>query len=137
MARWNKRPAGYGWDRLRGAAGPEQSRNASIAVPIVAERQRFPDFAAINNAALPVLPALVARWLPTDANRAASGWPETRAEWTVVLDPSASTCGRARWADFALEDARGGDPVSLAAYLSHQSQCDAARVLAKMLGVPS
>ena len=40
-------------------------------------------------------------------------------------------------ADFALADVRGGDPVSLAAYLSGRSQSDAARALADMLGVLS
>ena len=136
MARWNKRPAGYGWDRLRGAAGPEQSRNASIAVPIVAERQRFPDFAAINNAALPVLPALVARWLP-DGRQQGCEWV-ARNPRRVDRRPGSFRVNlrTGRWADFALADVRGGDPVSLAAYLSHQSQCDAARALAKMLGVP-
>jgi hypothetical protein len=39
-----------------------------------------------------------------------------------------------RWADFAV-DARGGDPISLAAYLWGLSQSEAARRLALMLGV--
>jgi hypothetical protein len=39
-----------------------------------------------------------------------------------------------RWADFATGD-RGGDPVSLAAYLSNLKQCEAAEKLAGMLGV--
>jgi hypothetical protein len=39
-----------------------------------------------------------------------------------------------RWADFATGDA-GGDPVSLAAYLSGTGQAEAARALADMLGV--
>jgi len=37
-----------------------------------------------------------------------------------------------RWADFATGD-KGGDPVSLAAYLFNLSQADAARRLAAML----
>ena len=40
-----------------------------------------------------------------------------------------------KWADFATVD-RGGDLVSLAAYLSGLSQVEAARELADMLGVP-
>ncbi len=40
-----------------------------------------------------------------------------------------------RWADFALSDARGGDPISLAAYLFDLSQVEAARKLAEMLRV--
>ena len=39
-----------------------------------------------------------------------------------------------RWADFATGD-RGGDPVSLAAYLHGLGQYKAARKLAEMLGV--
>ena len=35
-----------------------------------------------------------------------------------------------QWADFTLADARGGDPISLAAYLSGASQAEAARALA-------
>ena len=39
-----------------------------------------------------------------------------------------------RWADFATGD-KGGDPVSLAAYIFSTSQSDAARTLAAVLGV--
>jgi hypothetical protein len=39
-----------------------------------------------------------------------------------------------KWADFAVGD-KGGDPVSLAAYLFDTSQADAARTLAGALGV--
>lgn len=39
-----------------------------------------------------------------------------------------------RWADFATTD-RGGDPVSLAAFLFSLSQAEAASRLASMLGV--
>ena len=39
-----------------------------------------------------------------------------------------------RWADFATGD-RGGDPVSLAAYLFNISQAEAARRIAAMLGL--
>ena len=39
-----------------------------------------------------------------------------------------------KWADFAC-DARGGDPVSLSAYLSGLSQTEAARRLSTMLGM--
>ena len=41
-----------------------------------------------------------------------------------------------RWADFASGD-RGGDPISLAAYLHGKSQVEAARDLAEALGVRS
>ena len=92
------------------------------------------DFARINNAALPALPALVVRWLP--------GGRHMGREY-VALNPNRAdrrpgsfrintTTGR--WCDFAIGD-RGGDPVSLAAYLFNLSQADAARRLADMLHV--
>lgn len=92
------------------------------------------DFAAVNRAALAVLPRLLARWLP-------DGRVEG-AEW-VALNPKRDdrrpgsfriNLKTGRWADFAI-DAKGGDPISLAAYLSGKSQGDAARNLATMLGV--
>ena len=39
-----------------------------------------------------------------------------------------------KWADFATGD-QGGDPVSLVAYLADVSQGEAARLLARMLGI--
>jgi len=39
-----------------------------------------------------------------------------------------------KWADFAT-DARGGDAISLRAYLEGMSQIEAARILADELGV--
>jgi hypothetical protein len=39
-----------------------------------------------------------------------------------------------RWSDFAT-NARGGDVVSLAAYLAHLNQAQAAEKLAGMLGI--
>ena len=117
--------------------GDKQSGNATVAFCTVAERRGFPDFAAINNAALPVLPALVVRWLP-DGRRQGCEWV-ARNPCRVDRRPGSFRVNlqTGRWADFALEDVRGGDPVSLAAYLSGQSQSDAARALADMLGVSS
>ena len=80
------------------------------------------------------LAALLARWLP-----------DGRLEGFeyVALNPTradrrpgsfrVNVC-TGRWADFAT-GARGGDPVSLAAYLSDLSQVEAARELAGMLGL--
>jgi hypothetical protein len=93
-----------------------------------------PDFARVNAAALPALPALLERWLP-DGRRHG---PEY-----VALNPTRAdrhlgsfrvNLRSGRWADFATGD-RGGDPVSLAAYLFGLSQAEAARRLADMLGV--
>jgi putative DNA primase/helicase len=90
------------------------------------------DFEAVAAAALPHLPALVARWLP-------GGRLEGR-EWTCAS--LAGGAGRScrvnvvsgRWADFST-DQRGGDAVSLAAAIAGVSQLEAARRLSEMLGI--
>lgn len=92
------------------------------------------DFAAINCAALPTLPALVERWLP-QGRKVGREWvalnprrPDRKAgSFKINLDTG-------RWSDFATGDA-GGDPISLAAYLDGSSQSVAAKNLAQMLGV--
>lgn len=92
------------------------------------------DFAGVNAAALPVLPSLVARWLP-DGRREGREWvarnplraDRRRGSFRVNLSTG-------KWADFATGD-RGGDVVSLAAYLAGTRQAEAARQLAGMLGV--
>jgi hypothetical protein len=93
-----------------------------------------PDFTAINQAAMAALPALLRRWLP-DGRREGGEY--------VALNPTRHdrhlgsfriNMRTGRWADFATGD-RGGDPISLAAYLSDLKQREAAEKLADMLGV--
>ncbi len=95
------------------------------------------DFKAINEAAVRSLPLLLARWLP--------GGKRIGKEY-VALNPTREdrhpgsfkvVIGGHRagvWADFATGD-RGGDPISLAAYLFGLRQGEAGRKLAQMLGV--
>lgn len=92
------------------------------------------DFEAVNRAALASLPAILSRWLP-------GGRWEGREY--VARNPRRSdrkpgsfkvNCDTGRWADFATGD-KGGDVVSLAAYLAGESQVEAARNIADMLGV--
>jgi hypothetical protein len=92
------------------------------------------DFAAVKTAAFPVVPTLVKRWLPNGRREA--------AEW-VACNPRRDdrTPGSfkinlrtGRWADFATGD-KGGDVISLAAYLFGLSQLEAAQCIASMLGV--
>jgi hypothetical protein len=92
------------------------------------------DFPSINTAAVRVLPALLARWLP-DGRRQGQEW-EARNPTRPDRHPGSFKVNLAtgRWADFATGD-RGGDVVSLAAYLHGLSQVEAARRLAAMLGV--
>jgi hypothetical protein len=106
------------------------SRPAPPAQPIGAQL----DFRGINNAALAVLPALLARWLP-NGRRQGLEWVAlnpTRADHRLGSFSINMTTGR--WADFATGD-RGGDPISLAAYLFNLPQLEATRQLAAMLGI--
>ena len=93
------------------------------------------NFSEVNQAALVSLPAILSRWLP---NGRCEG-----QEW-VSLNPLRSDKKRGsfkvnlrtgKWSDFATGD-RGGDPISLGAYLHGLGQLEAAKRLAKMLGVP-
>ncbi len=97
--------------------------------------QRRPiDFAVVNAAALGRLPDLLWRWLPDgriEGHEFVARNP-TRADrrpgsFKINLDTG-------RWADWATGD-KGGDPVSLAAYLAGCGQGEAARELAAMLGL--
>ncbi len=93
------------------------------------------NFQAINAAALAVLPDLLAAWLP-DGKRQGHEYvarnPRRADHHAGSFRVNLHT---GRWADFATSDARGGDAVSLLAYLSGTSQVDAARKLAAELGV--
>ena len=92
------------------------------------------DFAEINRAALAAFPAVLGRILPNGKRVGAE---------IVTLNPCRADRRlgsfkinryNGRWADFATGD-RGGDPISLVAYLAGVSQGEAARLLAGMLGV--
>jgi hypothetical protein len=92
------------------------------------------DFQAVNRAAMALLPRLLRRWLPNG---------RIEGHEYVARNPCRSdrhhgsfkiNLRTGRWADFAC-DARGGDPVSLSAYLSGLSQTEAALRLAIMLGI--
>ena len=92
------------------------------------------DFAEVNRAALAAFPAVLARILP-DGKRVGAE--------LVALNPRRGDRHlgsfkinryNGRWADFATGD-KGGDPISLVAYLANVSQVEAARLLARMLGL--
>lgn len=93
-------------------------------------------FQEVNAVALPQLEALCAHWL---------GQGRKEGHEYVALNPTRAdnrlgsfrinlTSGR--WADFATGD-RGGDVISYYAYINDLSQIEAARALAKDLGVSS
>tara|TARA_R110002051_G_scaffold153904_1_gene226234 strand:- start:6137 stop:6442 length:306 start_codon:yes stop_codon:yes gene_type:complete len=91
-------------------------------------------FHSVNLASRARLPSLLAAWLPDGRQRG--------QEW-VALNPTRSdhragsfkiNVITGRWADFATGD-KGGDPVSLYAYLMGISQSDAARALSQEWGL--
>ena len=92
------------------------------------------NFGKINGIALGVFPKLLQRWLP-DGKRVGNEW--------IALNPCrmdnnpgsfSINIRTGRWADFATGD-KGGDVISLAAYLAGESQFTAAIHLADMLGL--
>lgn len=92
------------------------------------------DFHRVAAAALSHAETLVSRWLP-EGRREAGEW--------VALNPRRSDRSRGsfkvnlrtgRWGDFATGE-RGGDLISLAAFVFHLSQIEAARKVAAAVGV--
>jgi hypothetical protein len=95
------------------------------------------DFGRINQAALVALPELCARWLPDGYRRGREWVARNPRRFDRRAGSFKVNLATGRWADFALGAgvASGGDPVSLAAYLGAVSQVEAARNLARMLGL--
>jgi hypothetical protein len=92
------------------------------------------DFAAINREALGCLPAVLRRLLPDG---------KARGGEFVALNPRRAdhhpgsfkiNLRTGVWADFASGD-KGGDPVSLVAFIEDCRQGEAALKLARMLGI--
>ena len=92
------------------------------------------DFNAINRIALQELPSLVRRWAP--GGRVVGREYVARNPLRNDRQPGSFKVNLAtgKWADFATGD-KGGDVVSLAAYLNGLGQGEAARMLAEKLGI--
>jgi hypothetical protein len=91
-------------------------------------------FAEINRAALARLPDILTRWLPggrIEGREYVARNPRRHDRRPGSFKVNLAT---GRWADFASGD-RGGDPISLGAYLAGCGQAEAARNLAAMLGM--
>jgi hypothetical protein len=93
-----------------------------------------PQYDFIGTAALRSLPLIVLRWLP-DGRRQGQEW--------VARNPKRSdrnlgsfkiNLKTGQWADFATGD-KGGDVISLAAYLHGLTQSAAASKISEMLGL--
>jgi hypothetical protein len=105
---------------------------------IVNRETRHPiEFDHVNRAAIAALPAILARWLPRGriVGREYVALNPTRSDERMGSFKVALSGPRAgAWADFATGD-KGGDVISLAAYLTHSTQVEAARQLSVMLGI--
>lgn len=92
------------------------------------------DFDLINRAALANFPAVLARILP-DVRSIGPEWVARNPRRDDKRPGSFKVNLRSgRWSDFATGD-KGGDPVSLVAYLEGVQQLQAARLLGQMLGI--
>lgn len=92
------------------------------------------NFRRVADAAHRSLPILVRRWLP-DGRKQGTEWlarNPTRAD--NRLGSFKVNLHNGRWADFATGD-KGGDVISLAAYLFGLRQIEAARRIALMIGL--
>jgi hypothetical protein len=134
----DKRNPGCGGQlRARGyvcltANGPQNSRIERA--PQAQNCLRAIHFETVNRAAIAALPAILTRLIP--------GGKRAGGEY-VALNPTRAdrrlgsfkiNIRTGRWADFATGD-KGGDPVSLVAYLEGVSQGEAARLLGRMVGL--
>jgi hypothetical protein len=91
-------------------------------------------FETVNRAAMAALPAVLARLVPGGKvlGREYTALNPTRADRRPGSFKVNIRTGR--WSDFATGD-KGGDPISLVAYLERCSQSNAAIWLAMMLGI--
>ena len=92
------------------------------------------NFSAINAICLTRMRSLMPLWLPTGHSRG-NEWcalNPTRADRNIGSFCINMTTGH--WADFATND-KGGDPISLYAYLKGLRQSEAAKELAKFWGM--
>lgn len=91
-------------------------------------------FEAVNSRALRMLPLILHRWLPGGTMRRQEFIARNPRRTDNRPGSFSINVRTGRWADFATGD-RGGDVISLAAYLFGLSQAEACQKVAEMLGV--
>lgn len=96
-------------------------------------RNDYIAFLQIADAALARVEAILSRWLPGGTIRAGEYVVRNPKRTDRATGSFSINMRTGCWADFATGD-RGGDLISLAAYLFDLSQADAAKRLAEMLG---
>jgi len=99
-----------------------------------AARRQSVDFAAIARAALARAPEICARWCPEGRREGREWVARNPRRADKRLGSFRINLETGRWADFASGD-KGGDLISLGAYLAGTSQIEAARAIAGMLGI--
>jgi hypothetical protein len=92
------------------------------------------DFDKINSVALYALPVLLARWLPNGRRRGRRWHALNPLRNDHHIGSFSIDIATGRWADFATGDT-GADVINLYAYLRNIGQGDAARELARLLGI--
>lgn len=92
------------------------------------------DFRTINHSAVQALPALLKRWLPDGRQHGREYVARNPTRNDRCAGSFSINMASGAWADFA-DGARGGDVVSLYAYLRNIRQGAAARELASILRI--
>jgi hypothetical protein len=92
------------------------------------------DFAYVNTVAARNADAIVRRWLPDGRREGAEHVARNPTRDDQKPGSFKVNLNTGRWADFSTGD-RGGDLVSLAAFLFRLNQADAAKNVAEMLGI--
>jgi hypothetical protein len=92
------------------------------------------DFGAINHAAIQALPVLLMRWLPDGRQHSREYVARNPTRNDRRAGSFSINMATGVWADFASGE-RGGDVVSLYAYLRNIRQGAAARELASILRI--
>ena len=90
-------------------------------------------FSRIAQAALAVAPTLLADWLPDGCLKGHEYWPTNPVRGDRKPGSFSINMITGRWHDFASGD-KGGDLVSLLAYLGGYRQLEAAQLIAEQLG---
>jgi hypothetical protein len=123
-------------------ASGDQARTERVLSPISSRPRRAHtrsrvDFDGVNRAALPLLSAILQRILPNGRREGNEYLALNPRRGDRHLGSFRINLANGRWADFALADksARGGDPISLVAYVCNIKQSEAALGLTRMLGM--
>jgi hypothetical protein len=124
------RPPRANGDQARPERAPPRSRSRLRR----ANARGRVDFDGINHAALSLLPTIIQRLLPNGRREGREFVALNPRRVDRHLGSFRANLNTGRWADFATGD-KGGDVISLVAYVKNISQYEAAKGLAEMLGV--